>query len=475
VSAGTEVSRPTPRTALSPLERFLRLFTEMRAGEGTTGLVMFANVFLILCAYYFVKPLRDGWVAVSPVGGLSKMEVKAYTNFAQSFFLLPAVAVYAGMARRLPRGKLITRATLFCMSNLLVFWLLQPGLLGEGVPGAGIAFYVWVGMFGVFVPAQFWAFAADLYTDERGRRLLPFIAVGATAGAVAGSYLTGLIVESRVLDSGALLLAANLPLAASILLTRWADRRGATGEGPDHAPAAASGSGHGAGGDALRLVLHHRYLLPVALVVLLGNWVNTNGENLLFRVVQEVLDHNIASQGLVDPHAVSAYVREGTTAFYGDFFFWVNTFALVLQALFASRLLRYGGFGLILLMLPTISLASYTAMALVPVITVVKAMKIAENSTNYSVNNTARHVLWLPTTAEMKYQAKPAIDTFVVRVGDGLAAATVLLGVQVWALSTRSFFVFNMSLVLVWLAASFVVIREYRRLAGGSGVERANP
>jgi len=29
-------------------------------------------------------------------------------------------------------------------------------------------------------------------------------------------------------------------------------------------------------------------------------------------------------------------------------------------------------------------------------------MKIAENSTDYSLNNTAKQVLWLPTTTDMK-------------------------------------------------------------------------
>ena len=79
----------------------------------------------------------------------------------------------------------------------------------------------------------------------------------------------------------------------------------------------------------------------------------------------------------------------------------MNACALAAQALLASRFLRYGGFGLALLTLPVISLVSYAAMALVPVIAVVKVMKVAENSTNYSINNTARQVLWLPTTAEM--------------------------------------------------------------------------
>ncbi len=72
----------TPRR--SSLERALCLFTDVRPGEGLTALVMVANVFLILCAYYFVKPLRDGWIAIADIGGFSNVEVKAYTSFAQA-------------------------------------------------------------------------------------------------------------------------------------------------------------------------------------------------------------------------------------------------------------------------------------------------------------------------------------------------------------------------------------------------------
>jgi hypothetical protein len=40
-------SNPSQR---SLIEHFLGLFTEVRFGEGATALLMFANVFLILCA-----------------------------------------------------------------------------------------------------------------------------------------------------------------------------------------------------------------------------------------------------------------------------------------------------------------------------------------------------------------------------------------------------------------------------------------
>ena len=100
-------------------------------------------------------------------------------------------------------------------------------------------------------------------------------------------------------------------------------------------------------------------------------------------------------------------------------------------------------------------------------------MKIAENSTDYSINNTARHVLWLPVTSEMKFKGKPTIDTLFVRMGDGLAALTVVLGVNVFALTTQAYFVFNVSLVLLWIGFSVVVVREHSRLTAASPAQEA--
>jgi AAA family ATP:ADP antiporter len=454
---------------LSRLERFLRVFTEVREGEGATALLLFANVFLILCAYYFIKPLREGWISISEVAGLTKMEVKAYSSFGQSLLLIFVVMAYTRLSSRWPRRTLITRSTLFCMSNMVVFWVLQPGFFLEHLPGTGIAFYLWVGMFGVFVVAQFWAFVADLYTQERGHRLLPMVAIGATAGAVFGSWVSGELVHSQELMKKSLLIVALLPLAASILLTRWADRRGPLGQG--HAASRAEQPAAGSRRDALMLVLRSRYLLPVACATLLVNWVNTNGENLLFHVLQDSLAAQALASGIVGQTAVLEFTKDGTTAFYADFFFWVNAVALVLQALVASRLLKYGGFGAILMLLPMIALLSYATMALLPVLVVVKIMKIAENSTDYSINNTARHVLWLPLPAEMVYKGKAAVETLFVRLGDGLAALTVLVGVEVLALTTQGFFAFTVALVLIWIWLSVVVVREHRRVSGEARVD----
>lgn len=448
-------------TKPSLLDRSLRVFTDVRIGEGSTALLMFVNIFLILCAYYFIKPLREGWIAVSDISGLSKVEVKAYSSFGQGVFLIPVVWLYGRLSERWSRSSLITRSTLFCMSNIVVFWFLQPNFFFEKLPLSGIIFYLWVGMFSVFVVAQFWTFAADVYAGEQGDRLLPMIAIGATAGAAAGSWITDILLSAGIIRSEWLLMVALIPLTISILLTRVVDRRRPA---LDQAGKTPEQTQEKAGTNALRLVFSSRFLVATAVVTLLLSWVNTNGENLLFRVIQDSLKGEALSQGITDADALLRFTRDATTSFYGNFFFWVNIMALLLQAFVASRLLKYGGFGALFLLLPVVALLSYGTMALVPVLLIVKIMKIAENSTDYSINNTARHVLWLPLSAEMKYKGKPTIDTLFVRIGDGIAALTVLIGIGLLNLPTPYFFMLNVGLVLVWIAFAFVVIREHRRL-----------
>ena len=52
-----------------------------------------------------------------------------------------------------------------------------------GLSGAqiGVVFYLWIGLFNLVMVAQFWAFANDVYSPERGKRLFPLVGVGAVA------------------------------------------------------------------------------------------------------------------------------------------------------------------------------------------------------------------------------------------------------------------------------------------------------
>jgi AAA family ATP:ADP antiporter len=451
---------------VASLERGLSLFTEIRTGEGPAAISLLAGMFLVLAAYYFVKPARDGLLAVSPAGGLSETELKAYSSFGQSLCLLAALPLYDHLSRRLCRRTLVCTATSFFAANLLGFWALQPGLLFDKVGYVGVAFYLWVGIFNVFIVAQFWSFANDLYSDESGKRLFPLIAIGATAGAAAGAGMAKALVS--FVGTYGLLLVAAVVLWLSPVAMLAAEK--ASGEGADPTSRRRRSEMRDASG-GLALVFRHEYLLATAMLVMVLNWVNTNGENFLFGAVESHLRAEAAARGIAGA-AREAFIRDRTTHFYGDLFFWVNSIALFLQAFVASRVLRYGGFAAILMVLPLISLTSYVLMAIHPALDTIRRMKIAENAFDYSLNNTAKQVLWLPTTVDMKYRAKVAIDTLFVRAGDGLAALTAFVGIEAFAASLRLLFAFNACLALGWLAAATRIGYLHERLRRSRGRRR---
>jgi ATP:ADP antiporter, AAA family len=209
------------------------------------------------------------------------------------------------------------------------------------------------------------------------------------------------------------------------------------------------------------LVFRHKYLLLIAGFSLLFTLVNTNGEYML----GEIVSGEAKTLGLAGNAK-----RDFIASFYGDFFLFVNVAVLVLQTFFVSRIVRWGGLRLAFFVLPTIALLDSIGVALSPVLGIIRVAKIAENATDYSVNNTVRNMLWLPTTTEMKYKAKQAVDTFFVRMGDVGSAVLVGVGVGALGLPIRAFAVVNLVLVAGWLFLARGIIRENARLAGrGSG------
>jgi len=189
------------------------------------------------------------------------------------------------------------------------------------------------------------------------------------------------------------------------------------------------------------------------------NWVNTTGEYILGRTVKEAAAALLAADPDLAPNE-ETFIGH----FYADFFTVVNIAGLLLQLFVVSRVLKYLGVRTAIFILPLIALGGYLVAAFYPLLAMVRWVKTAENATDYSLQNTVRQVLFLPTTREQKYKAKQAIDTFFVRSGDVLSAALVFAGTTLFALSTAQFAMINILLVCVWLLLAFMVGREHRRL-----------
>jgi ATP:ADP antiporter, AAA family len=435
----------------SALDRALGIVTEVRAGEGPNALLMTLNVFLLLTAYYVIKPVREGLILSMPNGA----EYKAYLGGAIAVALLFAVPAYGAVADRITKSKLVVGVTLFFTSHLVVFYVLSKTALQSSL---GLAFFVWVGIFNMMLVAQFWAFANDTYSEEQGKRLFPLLGIGAAAGGAFGAYGTTVLV--KLLGTYQLMLVSAGVLVASALLTHLSARRQGSVT-PAQAKAKAAAKKAKTPGDGAKesgtfsLVLRHRYLVLIAAFSVVFTFVNTNGEYLLGVLVKA---------DAVDKGLVGQAAKDYTTGFYGSFFRWVNIVVLVLQTFAVSRIVKFGGLRLAFFILPLIALLDATGVAVLGSLAVVQYGKIAENATDYSVNNTVRNMLWLPTTTDMKYKAKQAVDTFMVRMGDVLSGLLVYVAATVMHLGVRAFALVNVGLVGAWLVIAVGIVRENARL-----------
>ena len=177
-------------------------------------------------------------------------------------------------------------------------------------------------------------------------------------------------------------------------------------------------------GNGFALVLKSPYLRLVALLLVVLNIVNTVGEFILAQAVVASAD---AQQALDAAFDREAFI--GT--FYGRYFLLTNLAAIALQAFVVSRLVKRFGLRGALFALPLVAFCAYGSASAGAALGVLLYVKVAENSTDYSVMNTAKQMIWLPTSREEKYKAKQAIDTFFVRAGDMLAAGVVFLGTHI--------------------------------------------
>ena len=196
----------------------------------------------------------------------------------------------------------------------------------------------------------------------------------------------------------------------------------------------------------------------MALLIFLLNWVNTSGEYILSSIVKHAADADVGA-GTLSAGERGVFIG----AFFAEYFQIVNIAGMLLQLFVVARVVKYLGVPVALCILPLVALGSYTVAALVPSLAIMRWVKTAENSVDYSLMNTVRQMLFLPTTREEKYKAKQVIDSFVVRMGDVLSAGTVYIGTTFFALTVSQFAWINVVLVLAWLALAVATGLEFRR------------
>ncbi len=437
------------------LEWMLRRITKVHAGEGLRALLLLSCVFLILTSYYLMKTAREALILTGGTFGLRGAELKSYSGGAMAVLLVALVPAYDALANRVRRIRLINVSYAIVIGCLVALYAVAR----SGVP-IGLAFFVWLGIVNMFLIAQFWSYANDLYTEEQGNRLFALIGIGASLGAVVGPALASFVTTYTLLPFAAVLLIGCV--AVFNVVEHIGDRDD---------PARQRANAPIDGKPAVTLIVRHRYLLLIAGLVLVSELVKTNGEFILSSAAISHAEHLVPATAHADlagaarAAAITADRQDVIKAFYGQFFLWVNVVSLLVQAFVVSRIIEKFGVGRALFVMPVIAFGAYGAIAVLTSIALVGVAKATENAANYSIQNTVRQTLFLPTDRAMKYKAKAAIDTFVVRAADAVSALFVWLSVRELPNTIRGLAVLNIGLVALWIGVAWRLARRHRALS----------
>lgn len=441
--------------SLTGFERLLLLFTRVQPGEGRCVGILGLQAFTLMIAYYVIRPVREALILTEGTA-----ELRSYAVGVQALLLILIIPAYGLMVRKSPSNRVFQIVNAIFAANLVIFFL-----LGQAGFRFSFIFFVWGSIFAVMVVTQFWAFATDLFDVQAGQRLFGVIAVGIAGGAWVGARIAAAGFE--VVGPYGLMLAAAAFLCLAIGLGGWARRSvpdGARSREPSvqHAMAPAGDVvARWLGG--LAVVVRSRYLLAIAMLVVLLNWITATGDFVLSSWVSEIA----RQQAPADP---GTYIGE----FMGNYCSAIALAGFLIQLLLVSRIISLAGVTRALMVTPLVFLAGYLAIGIVPVFACLQSILIVQKSLDYSLLNTTRSALLLPASRSEKYQAKTAIDTLFYRLGDLLSTLAVFVGLRLLPDARLQFVWLIVVLCAVMVGIAWLIGREYSRRFGDARDESAS-
>ena len=476
------------RSPMGAIGGFLRRLVNMERGELPLAAMSALFFFLVLCGYFFLRPVREA------MGVARGMDELRWLFVVTSGTALLAVLAFGGVVARMNRRRFIPVAYFFVAVCLVGFAALLIGDVrsGGGLIGSdaqtvlsrnvGYTFYVWLTVINLFTTSVFWAFMVDIFDVHQGKRLFAFVGIGGTLGALAGGWAANLIsnlTESPYLPAGLMLIGAGcfcLAVAVMLTLDRMATRSdasahgssadgssadggaaaepGTDGEGAAE-PAADARAGRGRGEiggtfwDGLRAVLTSPYLLGVGLWVVFMAVGNTM---IYFTQANIILNESDTFSQLV--------------ASFAQFDALAQLATLLTQLFITTHLIRKVGVGWTLAVLPIVTLAGFLVLAIWPTYGVILIFQAVHRATRYAISRPSRETLFSVVTPAEKYKAKPVVDVFLYRFGDaagaGIDGLFAVLGLTLaWvAMSTAP-------LAAMWIALSIGMGMAQAKRIGG--------
>lgn len=439
-------------------EIFYRQFADIRPKEWPRALLLSLFFFLIIATYWILKPVKRG-VIISHFGE-NPLELFGFTfsgaQAEQMGKVLNLLAVYlvvilfVRLSRRLARHHLVQ---IFALGFAAAF-VIYSRTIHSGSDVMVWSFYVFGDMFNTAMVAIFWAFTGDVVHSEEAKRTFGLIGLGGVLGGFIGATLVSSTVEH--IGRATLLAICVGPMVIISGLAYWIHRRTAiVGSEPEDAPAA-SESRQSAALEGARLVISSKYLLAIA------------GLIASYELVSNVIDFQLSAT--VEQTISLPLERD---AFFGRIGQIIGVFSIVVQLFLTSFVLKRFGVRVALSFLPLAILVSTVGFLFVPLLVFAASMSVADNALNYSINQSAREALYVPTSRDAKYKAKAFIDMFVQRLAKVFSVMLNLVFSIAFVSGVRWLSAVTLIMLIAWFVLVRFVSRGFRKAEESNAMERA--
>ncbi|MEL7449006.1 MAG: MFS transporter [Pseudomonadota bacterium] len=415
--------------------------TLMKPHEQKAALAAFGMVFMLMAAYFVLRPVRDAMAS-----DWSDTEVSFLWNI-QFFLSIGVVALYGFAVSRVRFHHLVPAIYGTFALTFLLFYLAAPLFSNPTTLEKG--FYLWVTVFSLLNLSAFWSFMSDTFTQDQATRLFPFISAGASAGAIAGPTIPLLFSNALGLDNLMLIAAVALLLVIPVALYLGRARQPRSDSPQPHT----SGERDAIGGSwwsGFRDVLRNRYLLGIAVFILLYVFLSS------FIYFQQ-------------KNILADFTRTERTQILGGIDWVVNLLTFVFAFMITGRMVRNFGMALTLASVPLLLVLGMGILAFAPAVTMLLGLQIVRRVGNYSVTRPAREMLFTEVSKEERFKAKPVIDVVVYRGGDAMSASLFALLTDGLGLSLAAVSLVGAGIAALWASIGMRLGRQYQsRQPGGS-------
>ena len=378
-----------------PIARIVKAATKVEANELRATVLSFLFVFILMAAYFILRPVRD---AMASDWGRAEVSWLWTSTFV---FSVIAVAVYGGVISRIRFSRVVPSVYGFFATTFAAFYFGSNFVADSTVVDK--VFYVWLSVFSLFHVSVFWSFMSGLFSREQAPRLFAIIGTGASVGAIVGPTIPTFFADD-IGTMNLMLIAAGMLLIPIPIVSRLEELKvtelGNAALKADLSQAERLGKNPFSG---FMLFIRNPYLLGIGVFILMYVTMST----FIFMELREML---------------ADFDREHRTQIYGGIDLTVNSLTVLTAIFVTGRLTTRFGMAATLAVIPALMVAGWLVVAAIPLLVVLIGLQIARRAGNYAITRPGREMLFTLVDSETRYKAKPVVDIVVYRGGDMMTA-----------------------------------------------------